>query len=67
MEDNSSITFWEWVTIFLGLAAAIGFSKVAGLSPKWEHATAYTVIVFAVLIIALRPAWRKPLFWFQLI
>lgn len=62
MEDNS-LTFREWVAIFLGLGTVIVLSKVVGLSPKWEHAAEYTVLVFIVLVIVLRPAWRAPFFW----
>ena len=60
---GKKLTFWEWVIVFGAVAAAIAASSVAGLSPKWEHAFVYTVIVFATVIIVLRPAWGRPAFW----
>src|ERR1035437_8223419 len=46
--------------------AAIVIAEIVGLSPKWENACVYTVILFAVVIVALRPAWGRAIFWWRL-
>jgi hypothetical protein len=43
--------------------AAVVISKLENPSPKWEHALVYTVILFGAVLIQLRPAWRKAIFW----
>ena len=59
--EKSSIL--EWV-IILGLTVcAIAVSEVAGLTPLWQDAVIYTVIVFAVVLTALRPPWGRREFW----
>ena len=52
-----------WAAVIGALVAAIGAGTVADLSAKWEHALVYTVLVFVVSIMALRPAWSSPHFW----
>lgn len=56
-EDNFS--YKEYLIIGGAVAASI----VVSSSPKWEHGVEFTVALFAVLIMALRPVWREPLFW----
>ena len=60
-------TFWEWVVILGSAAAAIAITKVAGIAQAWQTATAYTVMLFVCVIVALRPAWGRPNFWRALI
>jgi hypothetical protein len=60
---HKNLTFWEWVVIFGSVVAAIAVTRVVGITVKWQTATIYTVIVFAVVIIALRPAWGRSNFW----
>ena len=56
----------EWV-ILLGLTAcAIAASEVIGLNQLWKDAVVFTVVVFAVLISGLRPAWGRKSFWSNL-
>ena len=56
-------TLWEWVAIFGSLVAVVVLTEVAGVAPVWQTASAYTVIVFACVIVPLRPAWGRPNFW----
>jgi hypothetical protein len=56
-------TFWEWVAIFGGMAVTIAATEALGVAPKWESASVYTVIVFVVVITAMRPAWGRSNFW----
>jgi hypothetical protein len=53
--------------IVLGLTAcAVAASEVIGLKQVWEDGVAYTVILFATVVTALRPAWRRASFWSSL-
>src|SRR6266851_9357254 len=57
----------EWVVMF-GLAAlAVAVTEFVGVSQKWENAIVYTVLVFTVVIMALRPAWGRRTFWRNLV
>jgi hypothetical protein len=63
-QKKSSIL--EWV-ILLGLTAcAIAASEVIGLNQLWKDGVVYTVVVFAVVITGLRPAWGRKSFWSSL-
>ena len=57
----------EWVLIFGLVALAVTTTEFLGISQKWEHAIVYTVIVFTVVIMALRPAWGRKEFWQSLV
>lgn len=54
---------FEWTLVSCTLIVAIWASVVADLSPKWEHALVYTILVFVGSTMALRPAWSLPFFW----
>ena len=63
-QEKSAIL--EWV-ILLGLTAcAIAASEVIGLNQLWKDGVVYTVVVFAVVITGLRPAWGQKSFWSSL-
>ena len=56
----------EWV-ILLGLTAcAIAASELIGLNQLWKDGVVYTVVLFAVISTALRPAWGRKSFWSSL-
>jgi hypothetical protein len=56
----------EWV-ILLGLTAcAVAASEMIGLRQLWKDGLVYTVVVFAVVLSALRPAWGRKSFWTSL-
>lgn len=59
---SKRFTFWQWAILFGLLAAAIVASEVIGLKQKWEDGIVYTVVLFAVVIMALRSAWGRPRF-----
>ena len=54
---------WEWAALIGTVAAVVAASAIMNLSPKWEHAFVYTVIVFMTVMVVLRPAWSRPAFW----
>lgn len=63
-QKKSAIT--EWV-ILCGLTiCAVAVSEVIGLEQLWEDGVVYTVVVFATIGIALRPAWGRKSFWTSL-
>jgi|SRR5450631_2641090 len=64
---KKTYTIWEWLTIFGATAAAVAITEFVGLSQKWEDATVYTAMLFAVVVTALRPAWGRPVFWRSLL
>ncbi|MBZ5550926.1 MAG: hypothetical protein LAO22_23720 [Acidobacteriia bacterium] len=57
----------EWVLIFGLVALAVAATEYFGVAQKWENAIVYTVIVFTVVILALRPAWGRKAFWQTLV
>jgi heme/copper-type cytochrome/quinol oxidase subunit 4 len=56
-------TAWEWLALVASLLGATALTTVIGLNQKSSDAVIYTVVVFAVVITALRPAWRRRAFW----
>jgi hypothetical protein len=65
-EASKGFRIWEWAAL-LGLAVvAEAVAQLAGLNQRWEEAIVYTVVLFAVLTLALRPAWDRKVFWASL-
>jgi hypothetical protein len=64
---RKTATFWEWVAIFIAVGVTITSTNVTDVAPKWETASVYTVIIFIVVIAALRPVWSRPNFWRALV
>jgi asparagine N-glycosylation enzyme membrane subunit Stt3 len=66
MIGQKKSTILEWV-ILLGLTAcAIAAAEMIELSQLWKDGVVYTVVVFAVVLIGLRPAWERKSFWTSL-
>ena len=66
MTEQKKSTILEWV-VLLGLtASAIAASEVIGLNQLWKDGVVFTVVVFAVVITVLRPAWGRKSFWSSL-
>lgn len=65
-KNRSDPSVSEWAIVLFCVAAAVLVSKVANISPKWEHATIYTILVFASVVVALRRAWRYAGFWYRI-
>ena len=66
MIGQKKFAILEWV-IFLGLSiCAVAVSEVVGLNQLWEDAVVYTVVLFAAIGTALRPAWGRKSFWTSL-
>ena len=57
----------EWVLIVVLVALAVAITEFVGVRQKWENAIVYTVLVFTVVIMALRPAWGRSAFWKTLV
>lgn len=57
----------EWMLLFGTLAVAVVTTKALHLREILADAVLYTVIVFSVVILALRAAWRRIVFWQNLI
>ncbi len=53
----------EWIIIVGFVAIAVVITELVGLPQKWENVIVYTVLVFSVVIMALRPAWGRNAFW----
>jgi hypothetical protein len=63
---GKNTSFFEWVIIFGSLIAVIATSEALRISEKWESACAYTIMVFVVVVISLRPTWGRSIFWWRL-
>ena len=63
MIGQNKSTILELV-IFWGLSiCAVVASEVIGLKQLWEDGVVYTVVLFAAIGTALRPAWGRKSFW----
>ena len=66
MTGQKKSTILELV-IFGGLSiCAVAASEVIGLRQVWEDGVVYTVVLFAAIGTALRPAWGRKSFWTSL-
>jgi|SRR6266850_8193522 len=66
MTGQKKSTILELV-IFWGLSiCAVAASEVIGLRQVWEDGVVYTVVLFAAIGTALRPAWGRKSFWTSL-
>ena len=66
MIGQNKSTILELV-IFWGLSiCAVVASEVIGLKQLWEDGVVYTVVLFAAIGTALRPAWGRKSFWTSL-
>jgi len=63
MSADRTADLREWAILISVVAIAIGISYRMRLTPKWEHAFVYTVIVFAGVLSVVRPARRRTSFW----
>ena len=55
------------LVVFWGLSiCAVVASEVIGLKQMWEDGVVYTVVLFAAIGTALRPAWGRKSFWTSL-
>jgi hypothetical protein len=61
--SRGDVTIGEWLVGGCVVITAVVAGKPAHLAPKWQDALVYTVIVFTGVLIALRPAWHKAVFW----
>lgn len=60
-------TLWEWLIIIGLTAAAVAFAEISNVSQKWADAIVYTVVLFATVLLAARPAWGRRELWRTLI
>jgi hypothetical protein len=58
---------WQWLAIFGTMALAIVICELVSLAAKWQDAIVYTVMVFAIVIVTLRIAWGRKVFWHSLV
>ena len=66
MIGQKKFAILDW-GIVLGLAAcAVAASEVIGLKQVWQDGVVYTVVLFASVVTAFRPAWRRASFWSSL-
>jgi len=60
-------TTMEWIILFGTTAAAVVATEFMRLSQTWEDAVVYTTMLFATVILVLRPAWSRVQFWRNLL
>jgi len=66
MNGQKKFAILEWV-IFLGLSiCAVAAAELIGLNQLWKDGVVYTVVLFAAIATALRPAWGRKSFWTSL-
>jgi hypothetical protein len=64
-EKESSFADWM-IIIGVGVAAVV-VTEFLHLSQRVEDAIVYTVLVFTVVVVTLRPAWGNKIFWASLV
>lgn len=67
LAGRKTLSISEWVAGIGAVALAVAISKFVGVSQKWENSIVFTVLVFAGVVIVLRPAWGRRVFWSGLI
>jgi len=60
-------SIWEWIVVFGVTAITVAVAEGAGVPPKWGNASVLTVILFVAVILSLRPAWGRAVFWLTLV
>jgi hypothetical protein len=63
-QKKSSVV--ELVLFWTLSICAVVVSEVIGLEQRWEDGVVYTVVLFAAIGTALRPAWGRKSFWTSL-
>jgi hypothetical protein len=63
MAGGKRFKIWEWALIFAIGVAALGAARAMQLSKGWDNAVFYTTGLFVVVLLALRPAWGRSVFW----
>lgn len=63
MTQRNEFTILEWFIIVGATALAIAVSELIGLPHHWKDAAVYTVVVFTVVILALKPVWHRAALW----
>src|SRR4051794_34525050 len=53
----------EWIVFLVPSICAVVASGTVGLDHMWRDGIVYTVFLFAAIVSALRPAWRRKSFW----
>ena len=56
----------DWAVLLGVCISAVAVCETVGLDPMWRDGVVYTVILFATIVSALRPAWRRKSFWTSL-
>ena len=62
-QASKGFRIWEWAAILGLVVVAVAVSELVGLNERWEDAIVWTVVLFVALILALRPAWGRRVFW----
>jgi hypothetical protein len=65
-EASKGFRIWEWAVILGLMIVAAEVPQFVGLDQRWEEPIVYTVVLFTVLTLALRPAWDRRVFWASL-
>jgi hypothetical protein len=63
LAGHKHFTVFEWAVIIGFAAVAIVVADLLGLHDKWNDVFVYTVVLFGVVLLALRPAWGRRTFW----
>jgi hypothetical protein len=64
---RKTLSIGEWVAGIVVVALAVAIPEFVGISQKWRNTIVFTVLVFSGVVIALRPAWGRRVFWSSLI
>ena len=60
---RKDFTIGEWIGMSVVIGTAVLFAGLTTLNKKWVDAIVYTILLFTVLIVVLRPAWGRAAFW----
>ena len=67
LEGGKGFRFWEWIVIFGALAAGIAITARLSIRQGVSDIVIYTIVVFTVVLLALRQAWQSLTFWTSLL
>lgn len=63
MSQRNGIRVLDWLILLGALALTVMASEKIGLPDQWQDGAVYTVVMFAAIILSLRPAWNRAALW----
>jgi len=67
MKKQQYLSLWQWCVVLGATAAAVAITEKIGIVQAWQDIIVFTSLLFATVIVILRPYWKSPYFWIGLL